>query len=69
MGFPSQVADDPILSALLEGDEYENLEERRLFYVAITRAKHRNYILYDWRNQSKFVGELVEINGGSGMEG
>ena len=63
MGFPSEVADDPILSSLLGGgDEYENAEERRLFYVAITRAKNRNYILYDWRKPSKFVGELVEMN-------
>lgn len=32
-GFPSQIADDPILNAVLhEGDKFDNAEERRLFY-------------------------------------
>jgi len=69
IGFPSEIADDPLLNFLLNGeDDYEHAEERRLFYVAITRAKHRNYILYDWRNPSRFVGELIEINGGAGSD-
>lgn len=62
-GFPSEIADDPILNAVLhEGDKFDNAEERRLFYVATTRARHRNYLLYDLSNPSKFVEELLSIS-------
>lgn len=40
LGFPSQIADDPVLLlAMPGGDAFENAEERRLFYVALTRAR------------------------------
>jgi DNA helicase IV len=62
-GFPSEIADDPILNAVLqEGDKFDNAEERRLFYVATTRARHINYLLYDQSNPSKFVEELLHSN-------
>ncbi len=62
-GFPSEVADDPILDYLLhEGDGYENAEERRLFYVALTRARHRVYFLYNLHSPSKFLLEFREDN-------
>ncbi|MCD0489714.1 UvrD-helicase domain-containing protein [Pedobacter sp. MC2016-14] len=58
-GFPSQIADDPVLSYVLEsGDGYENAEERRLFYVALTRAKHKVFLLYSMNSPSKFIEEL-----------
>ncbi|PWS30465.1 UvrD-helicase domain-containing protein [Pedobacter paludis] len=60
-GFPSEMADDPILNNLLrEGETYENAEERRLFYVALTRARHQVYLLHNPHNQSKFIKEIVE---------
>jgi DNA helicase-4 len=60
-GFPTEVTDDPILNYILhEGEPFENAEERRLFYVAITRAKHKNYIITSKSNKSKFVRELEE---------
>ena len=41
MGFPCGILDDPVLQlAMSFGDSYEYAEERRLFYVALTRAKH-----------------------------
>jgi len=59
-GFPSEMADDPILNHLLhEGDKFENAEERRLFYVAITRARHQVYLQYNPQNMSKFLEELI----------
>jgi DNA helicase-4 len=62
-GFPSEIADDPILNSVLhEGDKFDNAEERRLFYVATTRARHQNYLLYDLLNPSKFVLELQGIS-------
>ncbi|MBB5395060.1 UvrD-helicase domain-containing protein [Mucilaginibacter sp. AK015] len=64
LGFPSEMADDPLLNHLLnESDAFENAEERRLFYVAITRARHRNYLLADANHPSKFVTELKEMLG------
>ncbi|MCQ2227852.1 MAG: UvrD-helicase domain-containing protein [Bacteroidales bacterium] len=58
-GFPSLMADDPVQSLVLsQADEYEHGEERRVFYVAITRAKKHTYILYDGRNPSPFVKEM-----------
>ncbi|MCB0748392.1 MAG: UvrD-helicase domain-containing protein, partial [Ignavibacteriae bacterium] len=45
-GFPSEIADDPILLLVLKlKDEIENAEERRLFYVAMTRTRNKLYIL------------------------
>lgn len=59
MGFPSQIADDKVLNLLLNSKEpYEHAEERRLFYVALTRAKKRVYLLVDEAAQSVFVREL-----------
>ena len=61
-GFPSQVEDDPIMQYVLSGaDSFENAEERRLFYVAITRAKKGTYCLYDEQNPSEFVEEFNEF--------
>lgn len=40
LGFPGKVADDPVLHlAMPGGDSFEYAEERRLFYVALTRAR------------------------------
>ena len=59
-GFPSLVSDDPVLNYVLtKSDLYPYGEERRLFYVAITRAKVKTYILYDRRFPSVFVDEFL----------
>lgn len=59
-GFPSLVSDDPVLNYVLtKSDQYPYGEERRLFYVAITRAKVKTYILYDKRFPSVFVDEFL----------
>lgn len=61
LGFPNQIADDPILNLVLTKDEeYKFAEERRLFYVAITRTKNRTFILTDIKNPSPFFKEFVE---------
>ena len=63
-GFPNQMSDDPTLNLLLsEADQFENGEERRLFYVAMTRAKEMLYLIADSSNESKFISEIgVENN-------
>lgn len=59
-GFPSLVNDDPVLNYVLtKSDQYPYGEERRLFYVAITRAKVKTYVLYDRRFPSVFVDEFL----------
>lgn len=61
-GFPTQIADDPIISMLLaDNDEFPNSEERRLFYVAITRAKKEVWLLESKNKESpsEFLIELI----------
>lgn len=59
-GFPSLVSDDPVLNYVLtKSDKYPYGEERRLFYVAITRGKVKTYVLYDRRFPSVFVDEFL----------
>lgn len=66
-GFPSLIEDDPILDFVLSKSEsYPFAEERRLFYVAMTRARKRMYVLYDQKRPSPFIGEfLLRIERGS----
>ncbi len=61
MGFPSEIVDDPLLDLVLpEPENFEHAEERRLFYVALTRARQSVTILADREKPSPFVRELVE---------
>lgn len=58
-GFPSLVSDDPILDYVLSSpDHYEYAEERRVFYVGITRAKVHTVILYNKSTPSPFLSEM-----------
>lgn len=60
MGFPSEMVDDPLLALVLpRPEEFEHAEERRLFYVALTRARKSVEILADKVKPSIFVRELV----------
>lgn len=61
-GFPSKISDDPILGYVLSKPEaYPFSEERRLFYVAITRAKKHTYVMYKETCPSAFVSEIGEV--------
>jgi DNA helicase-4 len=59
-GFPSRKVTHPLLEALLPKlEQFPFAEERRLFYVALTRARHRVYLICDMAVASEFVSELV----------
>ncbi|MGC4045051.1 MAG: UvrD-helicase domain-containing protein [Armatimonas sp.] len=59
-GFPSQVEDDPVLLMVMpESEEYPFAEERRLFYVALSRARKRVYLVPEAANPSMFVREII----------
>ncbi len=58
-GFPSKIEDDPVLSFVVKQDRsMEYAEERRLFYVAMTRTKNRVYFVAPQENPSEFLLEL-----------
>ena len=59
--FPTEIADDPILSLVLAAPEgHPNAEERRLFYVALTRARRHVFLLADGVPPSSFLLELID---------
>jgi DNA helicase-4 len=59
-GFPSKVDDDPVLNLVVSFDtSYNYAEERRLFYVALTRTKNRVFIVTPDKRPSEFIKELL----------
>lgn len=59
MGFPNKISEDPLLKLVLKNKEgFRYAEERRLFYVAITRTKNRTFILTRKNRPSEFFKEF-----------
>lgn len=59
-GFPSAIEDDPVLSYVLsDNDQFRFAEERRLFYVAITRSSTHTFVLYDEKRPSIFLNGFI----------
>ncbi|MBQ8268447.1 MAG: UvrD-helicase domain-containing protein [Clostridia bacterium] len=60
-GFPCQIEDDPIMKMVMHEDKSMPFaEERRLFYVALTRTKNRVYIATPKHKPSRFLVELIK---------
>ena len=60
-GFPSEITDDSLLDLVLAAPEaHPNAEERRLLYVAITRARRQVYLLAEGGPPSSFARELID---------
>lgn len=66
LGFPNKIKNDPVMSLVLtDNDNYLYAEERRVFYVAMTRTKNNVYMLIP-KNDSKksiFAIEIMELLG------
>lgn len=62
LGFPNKIADDPVLQLVMGApEEFEFAEERRLFYVALTRTRNKTYILVPDVMHSNFIDDLYRI--------
>ena len=63
LGFPNKLNNDDVLKYVIDlNDSYPYEEERRLFYVALTRTKNSNYLLVNRKHPSIFVLELLRDN-------
>lgn len=63
-GFPNKIKNDKIFKYVTyEYDNYPYSEERRLFYVALTRTKYHVYLLTKHNNESMFVKEIKHYKG------
>ena len=61
-GFPNQIKNHSLLELLHPSDkDILFSEERRLFYVALTRTKNKIYILVPIFNKSCFIKELKKL--------
>ena len=59
MSFPSKITDLSLINLLLDNsDDYPYSEERRLFYVALTRCKKKVFLLVNSNNKSVFIKEI-----------
>lgn len=63
-GVPSRIEDDELLNLVIPRPEtFQYAEERRLFYVALTRASRGTFLLYNDSNPSRYISELCDIAG------
>lgn len=61
-GFPTEITDDLLLGLVLsKGESYPHAEERRLMYVAMTRARHKVFVMTETGKKSVFALELESI--------
>jgi len=59
-GFPSTIPNDPVLRLVMpSAEDFPRAEERRLFYVAMTRAKRGVVLVTLKGRESRFLLELI----------
>lgn len=59
VNFPSKVSDHPVIE-MVKIDEYDKEEEeKRLFYVAISRAKEKLYLTYSGKKPTYFINDSM----------
>ncbi len=57
---PSKIKNHKIINKIIKTDYYPYEEERRLFYVALTRTRNNIYLLVPKSNYSIFIKELMK---------
>lgn len=63
-GVPSRIEDDELLHLVIpEPETFPYAEERRLFYVALTRASRGVFLLTNADQPSRYIDELADIAG------
>ncbi|NTH16651.1 UvrD-helicase domain-containing protein [Agrobacterium rhizogenes] len=63
-GVPSRIEDDELLNLVMpQPESFNYAEERRLFYVALTRASRGVFLLMNGRQPSRYTRELADIAG------
>lgn len=61
-GFPAEARESIIEQGLLpQPEDFEDAEERRLAYVALTRARQQVWLLYDREQPSRFVDHFRDL--------
>ena len=61
LGFPSKIQNNKLLNYVLNDKDYFPYEEeRRLFYVALTRTKNKVYLLVNKEKESIFIKEIIK---------
>ena len=60
LGFPNKIKNNKIINSLFDKELYKYDEERRLFYVAVTRARNNVYMLIEKNNVSCFIKEIIK---------
>ena len=65
INFPCRASDHPIIELVRIDDYDKEEEERRLFYVALSRAKKNLYMTYCGKNPTRFINQkMLETIGG-----
>lgn len=57
---PSKIKNHKVINKIIKTDYYPYEEERRLFYVALTRTRNNIYLLVPKSNYSIFIKELMK---------
>ncbi|MEG0977212.1 MAG: UvrD-helicase domain-containing protein [Bacilli bacterium] len=58
-GFPNKIINNKLIEEIYPTDtSFLYAEERRLFYVALTRSRNEVYLFYNFNNTSEFVKEI-----------
>lgn len=56
---PSKIKNNKLIDKIINKDLYPYEEERRLFYVALTRSRNKTYLVVPNNNYSVFIKELL----------
>ncbi|MFA5856085.1 MAG: UvrD-helicase domain-containing protein [Candidatus Pacearchaeota archaeon] len=57
MNFPCKASDHPVIEMIKIDDYDKEAEERRLFYVALSRARHRLVLTYTGKKPTYFIND------------